>query len=571
MAMQELHAEPQDRNILTTLFAPASRQEEESTSPPRTTTLNPSDLFHSSTYLNELKLHLEAVFPHVPTSAIRGAVAGSGGDYPAARAAVEAWSPSRLATFLDGVGSWFGKKSRKATTAETSVGTRVTDPDLAHDIALSEVLARARIALALSREDERLARQLNNDWTPTDQRWECECCYDDQVVFEDLSTCSGSGDEVHVFCRTCVKRQCEEHAFGGAPLSLDVESAGGGSGGVRCLAADCVASFTDVELRRVLDDKTHAALERRRADVAIERLLAAQQTGCHGERAQLVRCPFCPFVAEVVDAPELRRTLWRSAFPILFLFVNDLTRSGSSSFSRLASDATHFILSLVLLSTAYVIALIAIVLLPLMSILVPSSSTAPALDLGIDLGPHLELLSTPHIAFIAAYDLIAQLVQARAQARPGTARQGQPTRILRCCNTPSGRPLPAVFGDGLCRNVHEHEHEDGDEDVVESRAELVARVWPTLSPQAPVVNRGCEAEEQVVFCGRVSCLTCARPLTPQEGAAGELHTCYARERDGLRLAVERARTRAVERVCAGCGVGFVKAGGGGCNKVSFLS
>ena len=36
---------------------------------------------------------------------------------------------------------------------------------------------------------------------------ECGCCYDDEVLFEDMVPCT-SGN--HLFCKTCVRRQAEE-------------------------------------------------------------------------------------------------------------------------------------------------------------------------------------------------------------------------------------------------------------------------------------------------------------------------------------------------------------------------
>ena len=45
-----------------------------------------------------------------------------------------------------------------------------------------------------------------------------------------------------------------------------------------------------------------------------------------------------------------------------------------------------------------------------------------------------------------------------------------------------------------------------------------------------------------------------------------LHRCFEDEKEGLRLAVERAMSEAVQRICPTCGVAWQK--NEGCNKVS---
>lgn len=485
--------------------------------------LTPRDLFRSPEYIEALAAHLKSIYPMVATSTIRSLVV-DGGSYGDVREAVRTWRSKQHPIKI-----WFGDRflsrgSSASSSSSTFDSLEAFDgcPELVAEILEYERPARA----TQEEEDVRLARELNLAWTDPNQLLQCGCCFD-EVTFEDLAACS-NGE--HVFCRVCVGRQVEEHVYGGAPLSLysGGERVGPAEGtGVRCLSTEgCQAPFSHRELQRVLSPGVFAALSRRLGEAALQSALTSSSKGQQGIGGEtLVRCPFCPYT-EVQDAAVLSR-----AFPFL------------SQINTPAIELPYWILTSLFAAAnftfLYVFLGLAIFLAPEPFVAL-AESDGKASDNPVPLGaaaststpttlsdshrPLFPLLE-PCRVLLLAHGLIVSLARKVLLSRTG----GRP--IFQCRNGPNGLPL-APFGSTAPGAM--------------GYAELVERVW----------GKG----EDEGTCGRSSCLTCSRPYV--EG----MHRCFEDEREGMRLAVEKAMSDAVKRNCPACGVSFLKESG--CNKAS---
>lgn len=302
----------------------------------------------------------------------------------------------------------------------------------------------------------------------------------------------------------------------------------------------CRAGFEARDLKRVLGGKRWRMLERRVAEAAVEALVAAaSRVGGRSEEGvlvegarRIVRCPAqgCPYAEEREDPNP-----FSNSFPF---WTSPLAAQGLS-WSAQGVDALFFSLySVLVLIFLHAHVLVAILFLP-------QRFTPPHLQ------PALFPLIEPQRALRACKIWIHELALA-VLAR----KEGAPN-LLRCRNTPDGNPL-RPFGEGV--------------EGLASLKEVRREVWPCLqtrwqggaggSAAALMDEHGDGGEEEQLYCGLISCLFCAAPVMPERGA----HRCYSEEKDGLRLAVERARSEAVKRVCGRCGLSFVKEGG--CNKVS---
>ena len=105
---------------------------------------------------------------------------------------------------------------------------------------------------------------------------ECGCCFDDEVLAEDILTCP----EGHFFCTDCIRRSTEE-LIGQAKIKFS------------CLTADCDTEFTTAILQNVLSPNMFSTLLKKIQEIEIE---AAGIT-------DLVSCPFCSF-ATIMPDPE---------------------------------------------------------------------------------------------------------------------------------------------------------------------------------------------------------------------------------------------------------------------------
>ncbi|KAK3913520.1 E3 ubiquitin-protein ligase RNF216 [Frankliniella fusca] len=97
---------------------------------------------------------------------------------------------------------------------------------------------------------------------------ECQCCYDSEVMLEDIRPCS---EGQHIFCVTCVQRSSEQRI-------------GDGHTTFPCLA-DCSSEFNLQTLRGILKPTVFSRLVQRKQ---VEEVKAA---GIE----DLVQCPFCDF------------------------------------------------------------------------------------------------------------------------------------------------------------------------------------------------------------------------------------------------------------------------------------
>jgi hypothetical protein len=334
---------------------------------------------------------------------------------------------------------------------------------------------------------------------------------------EQLFTCGCCFDDVafedvsvcssgeHVFCAKCVARQVEEHVYGGAPLMM-LEGKGAG---VRCLSTEgCQSAYSLVELERVLTRPLFVALETRLGETELERF--AQGGG--GSNVKLVRCPSCPYTEQMEDDHGFDRALplWTSA-------------TAQDDLSSLAWSTVVTLLSLVILTLLHLLTTLTIFLTPspFSPFCHPSTSTLPTSSRPPLLFPLLE----PYRVLLIAHRYLLD------SARKITSHHTGSLNLFRCRNTPTGLPLPD-FG---C-----------DVEIATSHEDLVRRVWV-------------DAER---YCGKVSCVICQRVVVPG------LHKCFEDEKEGLRLAVEKAMSEAVKRICSRCGVSFTK--DMGCNKVSYV-
>lgn len=575
--------------------------------------LLPSDLLHSTAYIPYLTSHLQKTFPSVPAAVLKSFIADEV-PYRELRRRLEEWKETRGRGWrgfwgrLGGGGaSERGKGKGKARTADEeeaseddvrelieaidawdveqmpsysapvvlqreidgkagpsrprsiSGGSSSTDdaelyPE-ADDLPLPELPPwpsssnTSLAAIHLKPEaptPSSVPPLLQPEPAPTEPDLECQCCFSDLLVPSSSSTTETttisclSRTHTHLFCAPCLRRQVEEHLFGGAPLALDSNGLGREQG-VRCMSmSGCRAGFEARELRRVLGGKRWRMLERRVAEAALEALVAGSRAGGRTEEGgsveggrRIIRCPAegCPYAEEREDP---------NPFSLAFPFWTSPLAAHGLWWSAQGVDALFFSLySATVLIFLHLFVLLFVFLLP--HRFAPPPPQPPLFPL---IEPHRALRATR----IWIHDL-AVAVLARKEGAPN---------LLRCRNTPNGQPLKP-FGDGV--------------EELRSLKEVKREVWPCLSTRwrggagsatALVDEDGEEEgeEEEQLYCGLIICLLCSAPVMPERGA----HRCYSEEKDGLRLAVERARSEAVKRVCGRCGLSFVKEGG--CNKVS---
>ncbi|XP_013384323.1 kinesin-related protein 4 [Lingula anatina] len=106
--------------------------------------------------------------------------------------------------------------------------------------------------------------------------YECGCCYDDEVLFEEMVSCADG----HLFCQTCVRRSSEE-LIGQTKTKFP------------CLTSDCTFEFSTSVLQKVLSPKIFSNLLRRLQEEEIRQ----------ADIPDLVSCPFCSF-ATIMSNPE---------------------------------------------------------------------------------------------------------------------------------------------------------------------------------------------------------------------------------------------------------------------------
>ncbi|XP_071539421.1 uncharacterized protein [Panulirus ornatus] len=114
----------------------------------------------------------------------------------------------------------------------------------------------------------------------TYQLQECGCCFDDEVLEEDMETCNATGSK-HKFCVNCIRRFAEEEI-------------GQGRTSFRCLDGECTAEFSLNTLKKVMKPAVFSNLLERKQ---LEEIAAA---GIE----DLVACPFCNFQTIMPDKED---------------------------------------------------------------------------------------------------------------------------------------------------------------------------------------------------------------------------------------------------------------------------
>ncbi|KAI5479153.1 hypothetical protein MNV49_004013 [Pseudohyphozyma bogoriensis] len=481
--------------------------------------LTPDDLFHSPTYINELSKHLQYDLS-VPSNAISKytrqmelgqlTYAQLRDDASRARGGqinrFFRWLPLRT-------NSNSSTNFQPPPSPSTSARVDITSPELAADIAAFEAPARAEQI----QDDLSLARELNAEFTLEDQLFTCGCCYAD-VPFEDIATCA-SGD--HTFCVDCVRRQCEEHAFGGAPLFLlDSKERVRRKGwekyrlGVRCLSTEaCLSAFSNAELERVLPSTLYGVLSSRISNAVLDNFLVINAEERKFDE-KIMRCPFCSF-AELVDGRVLRR-----AFPVFEDKVRFLP------WERYLASLGYSILSWLILAPLYLIVTLTISFIPNTFYDHLEENTV---RLGRDVGPPILL---PFFEPMRLLDTAHNFITSRA--KHVIAIKSGRANVFQCRNGSLGKP-----------------HSFGEEaSTAKTNLELIERVWgegaARRGTEATSSSRGGAGVQQLGSgtgeCGKLSCLDCGKVYVHG------LHQCLADGQDGLRLAVERAMSDASSRL-----------------------
>ena len=106
---------------------------------------------------------------------------------------------------------------------------------------------------------------------------ECGCCYDDEVLFEDMSACPDG----HLFCKECIRRSSEE-LIGQTKIKFP------------CLEGECKSEFPMVTLQQVLSSKMFSNLLRKIQEEEIRQ----------ADIPDLVTCPFCSFATIMPDESD---------------------------------------------------------------------------------------------------------------------------------------------------------------------------------------------------------------------------------------------------------------------------
>lgn len=395
--------------------------------------LEPEDLFRSPEHEAALVNELLRMFPHVPAWLIKQRVAEGGSFVDMCRDAQEqVVKQPKLKAWLNDL--------FYSSPASTSAGQDRGRQEAADEInlALRELQRKAIEA------DATLARQLNTEWADEDHLlYECGCCFA-EVAFEDLTFCSKGS---HQFCRDCLNRQVEQHAFGGAPLATPTGDPGSGSG-VRCLSIEgCQAPFSARELERALDRRVLEGLNKRQNEAVIESLTTTRG-------GKVARCPFCSY-AEIEHASNLSKL-----FPIWF--------EPPSSFDRLAVSLAKSVLAVPTLLLVWLLLFVAVSVFP-------DSFTSFAVD-SRPLFPLVEVTRTARLAWSVLLRLNQDTIKHKGGYR----------NTFQCKN--HGLPLAVQLGPGSSTGAER----------VSTRSELVRTVWPSSTIEGGP------------YCGKLSCRLCQK-------------------------------------------------------------
>ena len=103
---------------------------------------------------------------------------------------------------------------------------------------------------------------------------ECQCCYNDELLAEDMLSC----DKNHFFCHECIRKSTEE-VIGNDKTSFP------------CLSSNCNSFFSLDKIKVALYPTTFSHLLFR---IQQEEVRSASIDGLHS-------CPFCNFASIMVD------------------------------------------------------------------------------------------------------------------------------------------------------------------------------------------------------------------------------------------------------------------------------
>ncbi|XP_045592246.1 uncharacterized protein [Procambarus clarkii] len=160
------------------------------------------------------------------------------------------------------------KLSRRKTKRTSPVSERDMDDIFIKELCYVRMQTEIKEHLWKKEENKRRAFL----WAKaTHQLLECRCCYDDEVLEEDMDTCNAPGSK-HKFCINCIRRFAEEEI-------------GQGRTSFRCLEGECKAEFSLATLKKVMMPSIFSNILERKQ---LEEIAAA---GIE----DLVACPFCNF------------------------------------------------------------------------------------------------------------------------------------------------------------------------------------------------------------------------------------------------------------------------------------
>ncbi|KAJ3417303.1 hypothetical protein HDV05_005759 [Chytridiales sp. JEL 0842] len=235
--------------------------------------LKRQDFFRSVSYVKGVRHRLYNKYPSHFKSTIKAIMAESNNDYVL----------SNLKMNEVRVPIWllpFGEKRHPHYVPEIDL------PEIIEDVEeLQHVLAEL-----MTKNDLTIAEELNRkQYIEENQMFQCGCCFDDEVVFENVSQC----EDGHLFCKTCLTRLVTEGVFGQGQFR--------GGKAVKCMnQVGCDKAFSMQELQRCLPTDVFKAYERLYIESELERT-----------NLQLINCPFCKY-AEVVpnkDIPDILQVI----------------------------------------------------------------------------------------------------------------------------------------------------------------------------------------------------------------------------------------------------------------------
>ncbi|KAK4055988.1 hypothetical protein OIO90_002983 [Microbotryomycetes sp. JL221] len=446
--------------------------------------LNRHDLFKTQAYNDEMIRHCKALYPHVNSDMIvRKAIVEQPKSYETLREELDELERKARLGWRTKFKKWF---DGGAVGDRRGVGVTIRDSELELQVRNFNK-ARER---GITNLDEDEARKLNRYWTDKRNLLTCECCFDDEVTFEDVVVCE-SGQ--HFMCRECVQRQITSHVLGETKINPN--------GHVQCLSTSgCQNAIARQELERSLDKSLMIQFDRR---------MAASQLHTSAGDLKIIQCPFCPY-AEI----ELNDSPWSRAFPTFYGSQSDMINI--------------FIHLIVTLKSCMVLLLIVVPLVFVGILATPDQFVARQNNvartqnrqrrsqLTFDrLFPMLE----PVRAFELGHSFVGQIAQQMSARKHGRRT------IFECRNT-----------------RHKLGHGTADSSVSLDWT----RPRQTIQNFVEATWEGQNGDQDALFCGRLSCLTCHK-LIPSLNIAS-MHTCFP-ETDSLRLSIELARTEAVKRTC----------------------